>query len=93
MLNAIGKNTMDIMALHFMMFKIVSFAMILYYGLSINRLAEYPVLVEIEGGWWILYTIVGVALPTLFSVYRHKFALKEKYFALPVRHKGEVSDE
>lgn len=72
LLNIIGKNTMDIMALHFMVFKLVSLIMIICYDLPITRLPEYPVLVGIGGGWWILYAAVGILIPTLFSILRHK---------------------
>ena len=78
LLNIIGKNTMDIMGLHFMVFKVVSVIMILYYSLPITRLAEYPVLIGIGGAWWILYTIVGVSVPTLFSIIRHKIGKGKK---------------
>ncbi len=75
-LQVIGKNTMDIMALHFMIFKLVSVIIIGVYGLPITRLAEYPVLMGVGGGWWLAYTAVGVAIPTLFSVFRHKIFKK-----------------
>lgn len=72
-LKLIGENTLDIMGLHFMLFKIVSLIIICVYQLPIERLAEYPVLMGVEGGWWILYSVVGVSLATLFAVIRHKY--------------------
>ena len=78
-LNVIGKNTLDIMALHFMVFKLVSLIIIVCYELPINRLADYPVLLGVGGAWWVLYTIVGIAIPTLFSILRHNlFKKREK---------------
>lgn len=76
-LNTIGKNTMDIMGFHFMVFKIVSLGIIAFYSLPIERLAEYPVLMGIGGGWWILYTIIGILIPTLFGIWRHTWNKKE----------------
>lgn len=72
LLNVVGKNTMDIMALHFMIFKVVSILIIMVNGLSILRLPEYPVLTDVNGCWWILYVLVGVTVPTLFGVLRHR---------------------
>lgn len=71
-LRIVGQNTLDIMALHFMFFKIVSLLVILVYKLPITRLAEYPVLIGIDGAWWLLYALVGIVFSTLFSVFRHK---------------------
>lgn len=70
-LRVIGRNTLDIMALHFMVFKLISWLMILVYDLPVSRLPEYPVLFGIGGLWWLLYTAVGIVLPTVFSVLRH----------------------
>lgn len=74
----IGRNTLDIMALHFMVFKLVSWMVILVYNLPISRLAEYPVLLGVGGFWWLLYTAVGITLPTIFSVLRHKVNMSQK---------------
>lgn len=60
-----GNNTMIILALHFTCFKIVSLVKIDVYGLSIERLAEFPVIEENNTWWWITYTFVGVAVPLL----------------------------
>lgn len=71
-LRIIGRNTLDIMGLHFMLFKLVSWLMIFVYDLPITRLPEYPVLRGIGGAWWLVYTFVGISISTIFSVFRHK---------------------
>lgn len=77
-LKVVGQNTLDIMGLHFLLFKIVSLIIICVYRLPIERLAEYPVLMGIGGGWWILYSFVGVSLATIFSVARHRYLKVKK---------------
>lgn len=77
-LQTIGTNTMDIMALHFMIFKLVSLVIIAVYQLPITRLPEYPVIQHTGGAWWILYTIVGLTVPTVFSIWRHKIFGKKR---------------
>lgn len=60
LLNYIGQNTISVLALHFLAFKLVSFALIQSGDLSLVRLAEPA----IPGGWWfIVYFCVGLALP------------------------------
>lgn len=60
----IGNNTMIVLVLHFLSFKLVSLIIIKLYGLSIDRLAEFPIIKEYATqGWWILYLIVGVGIP------------------------------
>ncbi len=58
----IGQNTVAIMALHFLSFKVVSLIQIKVYSLPGYMLAKYPV-VDGGRGWFILYSIAGVFLP------------------------------
>lgn len=63
-LTKIGGITFNILTWHMLSFKIVSYMLILYYGLDISRLAEFPVILEYaQKGWWVLYLIVGVFIP------------------------------
>lgn len=66
LLNYIGTNTMTIMCLHFVALKIVSYLQIVIYRLPIEDLAKFPVL-NSKNGWWVAYTIVGVAVPILIK--------------------------
>lgn len=62
----IGNKTLEILTWHFLCFKLVSLVIIAYYGLPIERLAEFPVICPYNGqGWWILYFVIGVAVPVI----------------------------
>lgn len=63
-----GNNTLVILTWHFLCFKLVSLLIILFYGLSIKRLAEFPVIEEYtHKGWFVVYFLVGVCVPLLFA--------------------------
>lgn len=62
-LSYVGTKTLGILTWHFLCFKSVSWILILYYHLPINRLSEFPVITEYSSqGWWILYLVVGLLL-------------------------------
>ena len=60
----IGRNSMVIMMLHFLSFKVVSFIGVLIKGENIKLIGSFPVLYS-TGFWWIVYGMVGVFLPLL----------------------------
>ncbi len=62
LLNLLGRASLDIMSLHFLAFKLVSFIYIQIYALDITRLSEAPVLKDIHGLYFIPYVIVGIGL-------------------------------
>lgn len=60
----IGENTLYVLLFHLLAFKFVSMLKVGVYGLQWNMIGGYPVVHSDEGAWfWILYTIVGLALP------------------------------
>ena len=60
----IGNNTLIILGLHFLAFKIVALIQIYYYHLDFTYLAKFPVAWSgQDGGWWILYSVTGIAIP------------------------------
>lgn len=61
-LSLIGKNTLWILFLHFLVFKFVNALQVVVYGLPLYRMAAYPTLYT-DKGWWIIYTIAGVLVP------------------------------
>lgn len=62
------------MALHFITFKLVSYGIIMRYGLSIIRLEDFPIMMDFSvRGWWIAYTIMGIVVPTGFAYVKEKF--------------------
>lgn len=63
----IGKNTLAVVILHFLSFKIVS-----YIGIKITDapdflLASFPIYMK-NGLWWVAYTVTGVFIPVLLSI-------------------------
>lgn len=62
----IGKNSMSVLILHFLSFKLVSVFIVLMKGLPRYKLASFPV-IDISGVWWVIYTIVGVLLPVFLT--------------------------
>lgn len=64
-------NTLIILTLHFLSFKLVSWLIVKIYGLGVTHIAEFPIISSYsENGWWIVYSIVGVALPLMYGVIR-----------------------
>ena len=61
LLRYIGENTLSILTWHFLTFKMVSLFIIIIYHLPIERLGEFPVIVEYAArGWCIAYFLVGM---------------------------------
>ena len=63
----IGKNTMPILILHLVIFKFVNFFGIIILNMDLNLTGTFPLLFK-EGYWWIIYTILGVAIPLLLNI-------------------------
>lgn len=81
----IGNKTIEILTWHFLCFKIVSLVIIVYYGLPIEHLAEFPVMRPYHiQGWWILYFVIGVAVPVVGTAYIDKLSkfISSKYHTL-----------
>lgn len=59
----IGKHTLTILTWHFLAFKLVSLVIIWLYHLPIERLAEFPVILEYSKlGWWVAYFLVAMVV-------------------------------
>ncbi len=58
----IGQNTVIIMALHLLSFKVISFIQLKIYGYPVELLAKIPV-IDQNNGWWIAYTLSGIFIP------------------------------
>ncbi len=59
-----GRNTIAIMALHFLSFRAVNFLQVRLYGLPSYLVGKHP-FVGNSGGWWLVYCVAGVGLPLL----------------------------
>lgn len=68
----IGRSTYNIMVLHFLAFKIVACIIVNYYKLPKLCIAAFPNLYGNKAGWWLLYTIVGIIIPVIFSLCLNK---------------------
>ncbi|MGN0384191.1 MAG: hypothetical protein ACI4DS_07965 [Eubacterium sp.] len=66
----IGQSTIEIMALHYLSFKLVSFIIILAYKYPIEYLGYATINANFL--WQIMYLISGVCLPVCFKVIINK---------------------
>ena len=81
----INKAAIDIMALHFIAFKIVSIVQVKIWNLPIYHIARFPVL-DGSHGWWIFYCFVGMIVPFAFYSMRIRF---KKYIYLNMVKQNE----
>ena len=71
-----GRNSITILAFHFLAFKLVSYLIVMSNDLPVGMVAEYPVINGFaETGWWMAYLVVGTAIP-LGIAYIKKILLK-----------------
>ncbi len=63
----IGQNTLSIVALHFLSFKLVNYIGVLFYHQPLCLIATFPVLYRM-GVWPIAYLIIGICVPVLLSL-------------------------
>jgi len=80
LLNYLGRNTIFVVATHFLAFKAVSLVYVAVYGQPAYMLAKFPV-ISGGSGWWIAYFACGVLLP-----------LGAKYLYDSVRRKPPTED-
>lgn len=60
-LSWIGRKTLVILTWHFLSFKITSLLIVKLNGLSIERVGEFPVIVDYANqGWWIFYFLMSM---------------------------------
>lgn len=64
----LGDNTLIVLTLHFLCFKIISLIIVCVEKLPLGRLAEFPVIDYFSiKGWWLLYVFVGIFVPLLIK--------------------------
>ena len=72
-----GDHTMEVLTWHFLSLKIVSLLIIALYALPHKQMSEFPVIESYARcGWWLAYSIVGVAVPLVGTYIYHR--IKEK---------------
>lgn len=82
----LGKNTICIVGLHFLAFKLFTYIRIILYSMPAECLSDFPVLGNVPnpgGSWWIGYTIFGVVTPLMINhLYKN---VKKKFFTIVLR--------
>lgn len=75
----IGKNTLTILALHYLSFKLVNLLIIILYSYPPEKLGEIPVITE-RTDWAPIYFLTGIFIPLLiiFILNGFKILLREK---------------
>lgn len=71
MLIFIGKNTLPILALHMLAFKIINYIQIKIYNYPSTYLSAFPY-ISGENGWWIIYSVIGITLPCVYVLIEKK---------------------
>jgi len=72
----VGRNTLFILGVHFISFKIVSYLIILNYDLPLKLMSNFPYIDSIGlKCWWPLYWFVGLFVPLII-----KFLFDKRYF-------------
>lgn len=69
-LSYIGRNTISILALHLLSFKLINIILILLYQFPLSTLSHWPTIhntIISQSAWWILYSITGIILPLGYS--------------------------
>ena len=75
MMQLIGKNTLSVVILHFLAFKLVAYTVAEIYELPSFCIAAFLNLYGERGLWWTAYTFVGIAVPVgLSTVYKKAFS-------------------
>jgi hypothetical protein len=66
----VGNHTLEILALHFLSFRFVSFSIVFLYDIDNTHIAEHPVINNVDypiNYWWLLYCVAGVGLPLILT--------------------------
>lgn len=72
-----GQNSMAIVVLHFLCFKIISLVGVVVYNQPREGIAAFPVLYE-QGAWWIAYMFAGIIVPVFLCVMWKKLKGKQE---------------
>ena len=75
-LTIISEESLSVLMLHFLCFKIVTIFQIMIYKQNNILLASFPVL-RSGGIWWVIYTVVGTAVPILLKRIINQFIVSK----------------
>ena len=59
---------MSILFMQFLAYKIVDFAKVLVYGLPLEKLSDFPIILKHNSCFFIFYTFAGLLLPIFATV-------------------------
>ena len=77
----IGNHTLEILALHFLSFRLVSYLLCCIYGIDIVHVAEHPVIKDIGNPstyCWAIYSIAGILIPLMMNKLWQLIVCKKK---------------
>lgn len=66
-LSCIGQNTLPIMILHFLSFKLINLVVCFVYDMPLCCIAAFPTICGRKDFWWIAYTVCGIGLPIFIN--------------------------
>ncbi len=75
-LDYIGTKTLYVMTWYLVAFKLVSMVKIWHYGYDWQLLSSFPVIMQDNAFFWVLYSVVGVALPIMGCMIYDRIKLK-----------------
>lgn len=64
-----GQNTLPVMILHFLCFKIVNCIQVIIYHYESYKIAAFPIL-DGSGMWWLFYAVCGICIPIILNEIR-----------------------
>ncbi|MCD4722735.1 MAG: acyltransferase family protein [Desulfobacula sp.] len=67
LLNYIGQNTLAILALHFLSFKVINLLAIYCFNLPFDQLASFPIIKSTSQYWRWLYVLAGLSIPVVLK--------------------------
>lgn len=74
LLACIGQNTLPVVILHFLCFKLVNYIGVLFNHQPLFLIAAFPILYK-GGVWWIAYTLVGLMIPICLNLLYKKIKM------------------
>ena len=81
----IGQNTLSVVILHFLCFKIISYIQVIIMNKPHFLVAAFPVLYS-DGLWWIAYLVIGLVIPISLNILRKLLVNK---IVLAYNHKAK----
>lgn len=75
----IGNHTMPILALNLLALKLGNLLKIWIYNLPVEYLSSYTVIYDFNSWYWIIYSIIGIALPILIHYLYFKLLVSDSF--------------